>query len=104
LQRVVVSSFWRFLGSNFFFFFFFFFSLVDLAKLFAWKPEDRLVSWTRRDAILYALGVGVTDQLCYLYEKDENFKALPTLVCATSFKGTSSEVIDFNANSGSFPV
>ena len=58
------------------------------------------MSWTRRDAILYALGVGVTDRMEYLYEKDEKFRALPTLLCAASFKGTSSEVIDFNATAG----
>jgi hypothetical protein len=60
---------------------------VDLNKLLSWTPPDRVVSWNRRDTILYALGVGVRDNLSLLYEKDENFKALPTLLCAMSFKG-----------------
>jgi hypothetical protein len=78
-------------------------SPVDLQNLLAWSPPDRLVSWTRRDSILYALGVGVHDDLRLLYEKDPEFHALPTIWCAMSFKGTSSDVIDFNATAGSYP-
>lgn len=76
---------------------------MDLDKLLAWRPADRVVSWTRRDSILYALGVGVHDDLSLLYEKDPSFRALPTIWCAMSFKGNSNDVIDFNATAGAYP-
>lgn len=76
---------------------------VNLEQILSWKPADRPISWNRRDAIIYALGVGEKKDLCFLYEKHPSFEVLPTLWCAVSFKGESVDVVDFNASSGSYP-
>ncbi len=60
-------------------------------KLMALKIPDAEHTYTERDTMLYALGVGVgqdpTDrqQLDYVYEK--NLKALPTFVCLLGYPG-----------------
>uniref|UniRef100_A0A1I7YH38 SCP2 domain-containing protein n=2 Tax=Steinernema glaseri TaxID=37863 RepID=A0A1I7YH38_9BILA len=54
----------------------------SLAKTY--KPEDAFFSYTQRDAIIYALGVGaeVKDDLRFLYENHDDFQVLPTYVVA----------------------
>lgn len=60
-------------------------------KLMALKIPDAEHTYTERDTMLYALGVGVgqdpTDrqQLDYVYEK--NLKAMPTFVCLLGYPG-----------------
>ena len=76
---------------------------VDLKKILAFAPADREVSWNRRDAILYALGVGAED-MTFVYEQAETFSALPTIWSAMSFRQPGpGDVQDFNKSSGSFP-
>lgn len=78
-------------------------SNVDLEKLMAWTPAEKIVSWTRRDTILYALGVGAHNDLCFTYEQSPQFAALPTIWCSMMFKGDSNDVIDFNKTAGKYP-
>lgn len=57
---------------------------VDVEAAMAFKMQPTISSYTERDVILYALGigegVGATDQkqLQFLYENHPNFRALPT--------------------------
>mmetsp|Transcript_6800 Transcript_6800/g.5807 ORF Transcript_6800/g.5807 Transcript_6800/m.5807 type:complete len:320 (-) Transcript_6800:59-1018(-) len=47
------------------------------------------ISYTEKDAILYALGVGAT-QRKYVYENHPDFAVIPTMIFATTFKGDES--------------
>ena len=64
---------------------------IDYDKLLALKIPDVEHSYGDRDAILYALGVGVGHdpidraQLDFVYEK--NLKALPTFACLLGYPG-----------------
>jgi 3-hydroxyacyl-CoA dehydrogenase/3a,7a,12a-trihydroxy-5b-cholest-24-enoyl-CoA hydratase len=62
------------------------------------------ITYTNRDAILYAIGVGAQD-LKYVYEKDESFACLPTYSTCLKLKGDSSDVVPFTAKTafGEFP-
>ena len=54
------------------------------------------VSWNRRDVLLYNVSLNVPpSELEYLYEKTDNFRAIPTYPLVLGFKGTSEEVTDF---------
>eukprot|EP00752_Nemacystus_decipiens_P008793 g7846.t2 len=53
------------------------------------------VSYTSRDLLLYALGVGSTTDLRYLYEGTPGFAAFPTFPLVLPYKGTSSDVVPF---------
>ncbi|KAJ4290643.1 hypothetical protein N0V88_006390 [Collariella sp. IMI 366227] len=56
------------------------------------------VSWTKRDALLFANSIGATaNELHFLYELDPNFAVFPTYPLILTFKGTSQDVIDFYA-------
>ncbi|KAL7628601.1 hypothetical protein AAE478_000116 [Parahypoxylon ruwenzoriense] len=56
------------------------------------------VSWTKRDALLFANSVGCTaDELHFLYELDPNFAVFPTYPVVLPFKKDQQEVIDFYA-------
>jgi acyl dehydratase len=52
------------------------------------------VSYTRRDLLLYAVGIGC-DELHFVYENDPNFAAFPTYAIVLPFKGTENDVVDF---------
>jgi acyl dehydratase len=64
---------------------------IDATALANWKFEDQEHSFTRRDSILYALGVGLgvpatdREQLAFLYEKD--LRALPTMAVMLGYRG-----------------
>uniref|UniRef100_A0A7S4DNL5 MaoC-like domain-containing protein n=1 Tax=Lotharella globosa TaxID=91324 RepID=A0A7S4DNL5_9EUKA len=52
------------------------------------------VGYNKRDLILYALGIGVTD-LRFLYENHPNFAAFPLYPVVLGFKGESEDVVGF---------
>lgn len=52
------------------------------------------VSYTSRDLLLYALGIGATE-LRYLHEDYPHFCAFPTYPLVLPYKGTSSDVVHF---------
>lgn len=64
---------------------------IDRDKLLALKIPDVEHSYTQKDTILYALGVGLgydpldADQLAFVYEK--NLKALPTFSAVLGYPG-----------------
>ena len=64
---------------------------IDYAKLKAWSFKDVEQSYTERDSMLYALGLGVghdpmdEQQLDFVYEK--NLKALPTMAVVLGYPG-----------------
>eukprot|EP01102_Stenamoeba_stenopodia_P006485 TRINITY_DN1778_c0_g1_i7.p1 TRINITY_DN1778_c0_g1~~TRINITY_DN1778_c0_g1_i7.p1 ORF type:complete len:310 (-),score=58.91 TRINITY_DN1778_c0_g1_i7:45-932(-) len=71
-------------------------SSVNVAKVLATQFEPVPVSYTRRDLILYALGVGASE-LKFTYENDEAFSALPTYPVVLGMKGTTSDVVPFGS-------
>jgi len=64
---------------------------IDYEKLMGWRFADSVQSYTRRDAMLYALGLGLgadpTDekQLRYVYE--DGLEALPTMAVVLGGSG-----------------
>jgi acyl dehydratase len=64
---------------------------IDVAALAKWEFGEQIYTFTRRDTILYALGVGLgvpaTDpqQLPFLYEK--SLRALPTMAVMLGYRG-----------------
>lgn len=67
--------------------------IVDVSTLPVQKTQ---ISWNRRDAILYALGIGCTE-LQFTYELHPDFQMFPTMGINIGFKGTSEDVTDFVA-------
>ena len=53
------------------------------------------VSYTSRDLLLYALGIGATE---YAYEGAPAFAGFPTYPLCLPYKGTSSDVVPFPGN------
>ncbi|KAK4129249.1 Thioesterase/thiol ester dehydrase-isomerase [Parathielavia appendiculata] len=63
------------------------------------------VSWTKRDALLFANSIGATaDELHFLFELDPNFSVFPTYPVILTFKGTTHDVIDFYAAQKAVPI
>lgn len=58
--------------------------MIDPHKLLAMAPIESRQTLTRRDTMLYALGVGATE-LAYVYE--ENLQALPTMAVVLAGPG-----------------
>eukprot|EP01125_Pyxidicula_operculata_P006349 TRINITY_DN2203_c0_g1_i1.p1 TRINITY_DN2203_c0_g1~~TRINITY_DN2203_c0_g1_i1.p1 ORF type:complete len:292 (-),score=68.20 TRINITY_DN2203_c0_g1_i1:134-1009(-) len=58
------------------------------------KETTAQVSYTRRDLILYAIGIGC-DELRYVYENESDFAAFPTYPFVLGFKGTDQDVVSF---------
>jgi len=56
-----------------------------------------LVSYNKRDLILYAIGVGSREQR-FVYENNEHFSAIPSYITCLSFKRDSSDVVPFMAS------
>ncbi|KAG8710405.1 hypothetical protein FRC08_017205 [Ceratobasidium sp. 394] len=77
-------------------------SQVDLAKAVGYESKPTPVAWTKRDLLLYALGIGAKhDELQYVYELDKGFVAFPTYPVVLMLKGASSDVTDFSKMVGS---
>ncbi|KAH7907811.1 HotDog domain-containing protein [Hygrophoropsis aurantiaca] len=65
----------------------------DLEKAVGFKAEDQPVSWTRKDIITYALGVGAKrDELSLVYELDKSWGPLPTYPVVLGLKGDDTDV------------
>ncbi|CCO35105.1 hypothetical protein BN14_09220 [Rhizoctonia solani AG-1 IB] len=65
-------------------------SQIDLAKAVGYESKPTPVAWTKRDMLLYALGIGAkADELEYVYELDKSFKAFPTYPVVLMLKGSS---------------
>lgn len=65
----------------------------DLAKAVGFQLRDKPVSWTRKDLLTYALGVGAKrDELPLVYELDKSWGPLPTFPVVLSFKGEDTDV------------
>src|SRR4051812_33730286 len=64
---------------------------IDYEKLLALKIPEVVQTYTEKDAILYALGIGLghnpvnADELPFVYEK--NFKVLPTFAVVLGWPG-----------------
>ena len=62
-------------------------------KLKNWSFEEVTQTYTAKDSILYALGVGLgadpmdEEQLSYVFEESENFSALPTMAVVLGSPG-----------------
>ncbi|EIW79595.1 hypothetical protein CONPUDRAFT_58660 [Coniophora puteana RWD-64-598 SS2] len=70
----------------------------DLAKAVGYKKEDQPVSWTKKDVITYAVGVGAkADQLSLVYGAHKAWGPLPTFPVVLPLKGTDTDVTDFSA-------
>ncbi|KAG8767343.1 hypothetical protein FRC12_006303 [Ceratobasidium sp. 428] len=77
-------------------------SQVDLAKAVGYESKPTPVAWTKRDLLLYALGIGAKhDELQYVYELDQAFVAFPTYPVVLMLKGASADVTDFSKMVGS---
>ena len=58
------------------------------------KSSSIPASYTRRDSIIYSLGIGC-NAMKYVYENDPNFTAFPTIALALTLKGDASDVQPF---------
>lgn len=66
--------------------------MVDAYGLVGKSEGPYAVSYTTRDLLLYALGIGATE---YAYEGAPGFAAFPTYPLVLPYKGTSSDVVPF---------
>ncbi|KAL4071733.1 peroxisomal dehydratase [Scleroderma citrinum] len=65
----------------------------DLGRAVGSQQPDKPVSWTRKDIITYALGVGAKrEELSLVYELDKSWGPLPTYPVVLSLKGEDSDV------------
>ncbi|OJA13911.1 hypothetical protein AZE42_13174 [Rhizopogon vesiculosus] len=77
----------------------------DLAKVVGFKPKDQPVSWTRKDIITYAIGVGAKhDELSLVYELDKSWGPLPTYPVVLGLKGEDQDVTLFADKVGGEPL
>jgi acyl dehydratase len=78
----------------------------DLAKAVGHELSSAPVGWTRRDLLLYAIGIGArSNDFPFVYELDKNFSAFPTYPVVLSLKGDGQDVNDFGkVVSGGKPV
>lgn len=71
---------------------------VDTNQVVGHQGEPNEVSYTKRDLLLYAIGIGcknTEEELPFLYEDHERFVAFPTFPLVLPFKGTSHDVVPF---------
>eukprot|EP01108_Squamamoeba_japonica_P003608 TRINITY_DN28_c0_g1_i2.p1 TRINITY_DN28_c0_g1~~TRINITY_DN28_c0_g1_i2.p1 ORF type:complete len:197 (-),score=62.52 TRINITY_DN28_c0_g1_i2:460-990(-) len=66
---------------------------VDLTEDFK-TSKTIAVSYTKRDLLLYALGIGETD-LRFTYEDSDDFSVFPTFPIVLPFTGTENDVAGF---------
>ncbi|KAF8603348.1 peroxisomal dehydratase [Ceratobasidium sp. AG-I] len=77
-------------------------SQPELAKAVGYESKPSPVTWTKRDLLLYALGIGAKhDELEYVYELDKGFVAFPTYPVVLMLKGANPDVTDFSKVVGS---
>ncbi|KAF8558654.1 peroxisomal dehydratase [Imleria badia] len=68
--------------------------MYDLSRAVGYKTVDQSVSWTRKDIITYALGVGAKkNELSLVYDKA--WAPLPTYPVVLGFKGDDTDVSFF---------
>lgn len=72
---------------------------VEPEKTIGYEYPPLPVSYNRRDAILYSLGIGAND-LKYTFEGDEEFSLFPTYPVVLTFKGTKHDIVPFGENMG----
>lgn len=68
---------------------------LDAGGIVGEEGVPHVVSYTSRDLLLYALGVGSTADLRYLYEGAAGFAAFPTFPLVLPYKGRSCDVVPF---------
>ncbi|KAH7928852.1 hypothetical protein BV22DRAFT_1030242 [Leucogyrophana mollusca] len=77
----------------------------DLGKAVGFNSAAQPVSWTRKDVITYALGVGAKrDELSLVYELDRSWGPLPTFPVILRLKGEDTDVSLFASKVGAEPV
>ncbi len=60
---------------------------------------DQPVSWNRRDLLLYAVGIGAgPEDLDYVYENVDTFRAFPTYPLVLGLKGESLSSLSTSAS------
>lgn len=67
---------------------------VDAGGIVGQEKGPYGVSYTSRDLLIYALGVG-SSELRYLFEGAPGFAALPTFTLTLPYKGTSADIVPF---------
>ncbi|KAI0771277.1 peroxisomal dehydratase [Trametes elegans] len=71
-------------------------SQVDLASAVGWQEDDQPVSWTQRDLLVYAVGIGAKkDDFALINELDKSWAPFPTYPVVLPFKGTNQDVVNF---------
>ncbi|KIK39538.1 hypothetical protein CY34DRAFT_808163 [Suillus luteus UH-Slu-Lm8-n1] len=77
----------------------------DLGKAVGYKAKDQPVSWTRKDIITYAIGVGAKhDELSLVYVLNKSWGPLPTYPVVLGLKGDDQDVTLFAAKSSAQPL
>lgn len=69
-------------------------SALDASAIVGQAEGPFAVSYTRRDLIIYALGIGAEARR-FVDENDVAFGAFPTYPLVLPYKGTSSDVVPF---------
>lgn len=69
-------------------------SALDASAIVGQAEGPCVVSYTRRDLIIYALGIGAETRK-FVHENDVAFGAFPTYPLVLPYKGTSSDVVPF---------
>ncbi|KAJ2053771.1 hypothetical protein IW146_001398 [Coemansia sp. RSA 922] len=68
---------------------------VDLARAYADKSEPQVFDYTKRDVVLYALGIGASrNDLPLVYENSDSFQTFPTFAVISAFH-TRQEVMSY---------
>ena len=67
---------------------------IDAAQYLSSSWHEAAVSYTQRDLLTYAVGIGC-EELRYIWELDGDFAAFPTYPIVLEFKGTSHDVVSF---------
>ncbi|CAN0345134.1 unnamed protein product, partial [Ectocarpus fasciculatus] len=69
-------------------------SAVDASAIVGQEEGPFVVSYTRRDLIIYALGIGAEARR-FVHEDYVGFGAFPTYPLVLPYKGASSDVVPF---------
>ncbi|PWN49382.1 hypothetical protein IE53DRAFT_388397 [Violaceomyces palustris] len=75
---------------------------VDFEQTVGYDNGDQPVSWNRRDLLLYSVGIGAgPDDLDYVYEASNDFRAFPTYPLVLGLKGEGQDTTVFSDMVGS---